>query len=179
MIRMSSVVCPDQFYTGRGLRFHRTMDCKGMEIGRGLWDFDDWLQRPMREVSVLAALGEGKTPCHVCMPGSDAALAISSCEEDFGHLPVDEYTREGLTHIMCARCMRWTGWGRLGDVRVHAGVRVSWPCTSAIILGLVPRTDEQAAKLRKFVYGCETPETHNWHCSCVATPIPGTVTLTE
>lgn len=63
--------------------------------------------------------------------------------ETFGHEPVDEYagTPEGArggSRIVCARCMRWTRWS---DVRLFCGRRVDWPCTSAVVLGLVARAD--------------------------------------
>lgn len=59
----------------------------------------------------------------------------------FGHEPVDEYegtpeSGRGVSRIVCARCVRWTHWT---DVALWAGQRVSWPCTSAYVLGLVPR----------------------------------------
>jgi hypothetical protein len=59
----------------------------------------------------------------------------------FGHQPIDEYegTPEGdlgVTNVVCERCMAWTYWKNVG---FWVGVRVAWPCTSAIVLGLVPR----------------------------------------
>lgn len=64
--------------------------------------------------------------------------------ETFGHEPVDEYAgtpegERGVSRIVCARCMTWKRWS---DVGLNCGSRVSWPCTSALVLGLVPRNEQ-------------------------------------
>lgn len=116
-----------------GRRYHNERFCQAAYNARALWKFDpmQWVPgmplvmltdgRDIRETTVLDALGAGKTPCHACIPGSDAALAVSSCEEDHGHEPMDVYWNGKLHTVLCYRC------------------RIPWPCTTAVILGLVPR----------------------------------------
>jgi hypothetical protein len=121
---------------------HTDIDCTQMRSGRDQWDLDCWDDicthrhpRPRRilEVTFAEALGMSrhKWPCAYCMPGSAAALATSPCEDDFGHQP---YEYDGA--VICRTCYI-----------PHKGHRevVYWPCTSAYVLGLVPRTLEDAA----------------------------------
>lgn len=114
-----------------GDRYHQTSDCRALVSAQMIWDCDgpDDLPAiaPMNggyaamPTTALAALGEGKTPCAVCLPGSGAALARSSCEEDFEHLPMPVFTNGKLRTVQCYRCP------------------VPWPCTTALVLGLVDR----------------------------------------
>ena len=75
--------------------------------------------------------------------------------ETFGHDPVTddrEFFGEVSDDIVCARCWRhvktWSSYTVGYDDRagvlwengwIHYDTRVTWPCTSAIVLGLVPR----------------------------------------
>lgn len=131
-------------YSTTGGRFHRIPDCPAYEMGRNIWDTDEprpgwpstpvFLQRP-----VATAMGAGKLPCTRCLPGLLAAWYQGTCEEDFGHTPIDEYPdHDSISRIICARCIRWTRWA---DVSLYAGRAVDWPCTSAIVLGLAPRQE--------------------------------------
>lgn len=135
----------------RAERFHKTPTCPSFHNGQLLSDMDcgcyDHCYHRMprmwrlKEMTVTDALGRGKWPCTYCWPGSAAALAITPCEEDFGHVPVNEYAgtpegQRGASRIVCARCIIWNRWK---DVGMWAGQAVGWPCTSAIVLGLVPR----------------------------------------
>lgn len=115
--------------------YHKDPGCKMLRSGQDFWDYDCWEEycnhkhpRPqaVREMTLAYALGKGKWPCSYCYPGSAAALTISPCEDDFGHEP---YEYDGA--VMCRRCFIQ-----------HKSYReaVYWPCTSAIVLGLVPRT---------------------------------------
>lgn len=59
--------------------------------------------------------------------------------ETFGHEPMDEYAGtpegdQGISHIVCARCMRWVRWPEVG---LSAGARIPWPCGTAVLLGIV------------------------------------------
>lgn len=81
--------------------------------------------------------------------------------ETFGHEPFSDET-EFFGEIpddkpVCARCSRtvreWTSYTVGYDERagvlweegwVHYWVRIPWPCTSAVVLGLVPRVPTPA-----------------------------------
>ncbi|MET7944249.1 hypothetical protein [Streptomyces sp. NPDC005302] len=49
--------------------------------------------------------------------------------EDFGHEPMNIITNGKLRAVVCARCSVWD----------RGFNHVDWPCTSAIVLGLVAR----------------------------------------
>jgi hypothetical protein len=111
------------FATTGGHRYHATADCRALNGGQVL--YGGWGDLPVyrpRETTAVNALGEGKTPCCACIPGSGAALAVSSCEEDFGHEP--RWVGEAG---YCPRC----SW--------DTDSVISWPCTSAVVLGLAER----------------------------------------
>lgn len=65
--------------------------------------------------------------------------------DDFGHEPMDVITNGKLRAVVCARCriVRNVWWPNGGcyvaDIR-----DVEWPCTSAIVLGLVSREEVTA-----------------------------------
>lgn len=118
----------------RDTTFHGTPDCKPLRHGQDQWDADCWddvcthrhpRPRRIREMPLTEALGKRKWPCAYCYPGSAAALMISPCEEDFGHEP---YHYDGA--VICMRCY---------TVAKGRHEVVYWPCTSAIVYGLVPR----------------------------------------
>ena len=138
----------------RRTAYHRNRDCRRLNMGRDLWDTDCPYEYgcshrhsagPMTEKTLAEALGLDQRACAECFPGSQAALATASCEEDFGHQPIDEYADtefEGkVSRIVCRRCVNY--FMTVDDVRL--GQRVEWPCTSAIVLGLVLRTEEEVA----------------------------------
>lgn len=139
----------------RRTAYHRNRDCRRLNMGRDLWDTDCPYEYgcshrhsagPMTEKTLAEALGLNQRACTECFPGSQAALATASCEEDFGHQPIDEYegteyAANGVSRIVCRRCIQWF---RAVD-GVQFGIHVAWPCTSAIIYGLVLRTEEEVA----------------------------------
>lgn len=117
-----------------GTRYHATEDCRALRSGQDLSDWDCWddychhdhpQPRATRETTAIEALGAGKMPCRVCLPGQTPAWYRSSSEDDFGHEPF-EY--DGVD--ICQRC--YTERSGLRDT-------VLWPCTTAVILGLAPR----------------------------------------
>jgi hypothetical protein len=120
------------FTTFHGRRFHADPDCLVLDLGRYLTGsrYDVMTRLPSEAIRV------GYTACRVCVP---PALALPATGETYGHEPVDEYAgtpegERGVSRIVCARCMRWTQWPEVG---LCAGHRVTWPCTSAVVLGLV------------------------------------------
>lgn len=81
--------------------------------------------------------------------------------ENFGHVPVandiESFGNASNDKQVCARCARrvrkWSSYTVGYDERagvlwengwVHYWTRVSWPCTSAVVLGIAPRTTEEA-----------------------------------
>lgn len=138
----------------RNSRFHLDLHCRPMRSGQDLWDFDCWDDycqhrhpRPRRiiEVTLADAFGLGKMPCAYCFPGLASSIYRASSEDDFGHEPHDEYAGSGFaaTRIVCRRCIEW--FPRQGREDFQLGQSVEWPCTSALILGLVPRTLQETA----------------------------------
>lgn len=141
----------------RDSRFHLDLHCQPMRSGRDLWDFDCWddccthrHHRPRRiiEVTMTEAFGMGKMPCAYCFPGLAGSIYRASSEDDFGHEPYDEYegTRpgfSGVSRIVCRRCT--APWVPLGIDGIRLSHRIKWPCTSALILGLVPRNLQETA----------------------------------
>lgn len=135
------------FATDRATRFHETASCQALVRAQELNDFDCgcdtycthilprlWriVERPISEAVAL-----GKRPCWACYRGKQI---LPPSTETFGHVPVDEYAgtpegARGVSRIVCARCTVWTP--LVGGLEI--GSRVSWPCTSALILGIAPR----------------------------------------
>jgi hypothetical protein len=156
------------FATEGGHRFHETADCPRFLAAQELWRFDPMQWVPgmpqimlsnghrIEEMTIVTAFGRGKEPCATCYPELRAALYRGNCEDDFGHEPVSE-DREFFGETpdelpVCARCTRIIRGFRPVVIGQEASgrvitrdrwtayeVAVLWPCTSAIILGLVPR----------------------------------------
>jgi hypothetical protein len=135
------------FAADRASRFHATADCGAFQRGQYLNDWDcgcDWgcghrtprlwalVERPLSEVIAL-----GKMPCWACYRGK---LVLPPPTEDFGHRPVNPYAgtkyADQLTPVVCARCVLWGPADKGTGFRF--GTSVLWPCTSAVVLGLVP-----------------------------------------
>lgn len=121
--------------TFRGRRFH-TSYCDAQDAGRGLW----WNRYEVRWLLPEQAARAGYTACRVCVP---PALALPATGETYGHerLTVnpsccgDDCCGYRTEQTVCGRCS--------DDVTRHDGAHwalsVPWPCTSALVLGLVPR----------------------------------------
>lgn len=110
-----------------GRRFHAAGDCKAVESAQLIWDNDEWIapSHPWEWVSIVEAMGRGREACTTCFPGLRAAWYRGNSENDYGHVPIPLWWERTVT--VCARC------------EVDHGEPVLWPCTSAIVLGLVPR----------------------------------------
>jgi hypothetical protein len=131
-------------YASRGGRaFHAAHDCRARESGSDLFDGMGTRYAYRTEPTTIeTVMGAGKLPCGACLPELLAGWFRTPCEDDFGHQPVDEYadTPFRTKRVVCARCrttatggFRWDGsWWRMS-------IATAWPCTSAVVLGLVPR----------------------------------------
>ena len=162
-------------YVTHGRKYHADPACPRMIYGEYLhdWEGDDysggWSAGSYRreERSAQYAAMCGKLPCLGCVP---AALCVFPplYGQTFGHEPTRGISLFGQAETVCQRCTeRGVWWGNVTELRA---VHILWPCTSAVVLGLVPRSVEQDAALRKAVWGCETPETHNAGCPCTPAP---------
>ena len=146
------------FRSAKGARFHEDRECPAMRAGHLIWAClcGDWqcgckadpppvvCKLPIARAAVL-----GLVPCDICYPGFQELAVQLPSEDDFGHRPTDEYgaNRANVSRIVCSRCIDWS---RIrvpveggGEEIYLMGRRVSWPCTSAQVLGLVPRQDER------------------------------------
>lgn len=154
------------YVTAGGARYHRTVDCRGLEAMQAINEEMgglNWVPgapytvcHATEPVPAEQAAKRGKTPCAVCKP----PLAVAA--EDFGHEPVTHeaefFGETSDDKPVCARCSRtvreWTSYTVGYDER--AGVQwengwvryrdcIPWPCTSAVVLGLTDSTEEVAA----------------------------------
>jgi hypothetical protein len=88
----------------------------------------------LRQMSATKAAIDGKLPCLACVPEHLRELPES---EGFAHEPTVGTSLFGLAEQVCQRCTEWGVW--YGTVTEMRPVHIPWPCTSAIVLGLVPR----------------------------------------
>lgn len=116
------------FTTFRGRRFHDDRHCTALDNGRcvsGSW-------AAIRARLPREAARAGFTACRVCVP---PALALPATGQTHGHEPVHGIGWFGEDETICVRCTeRGLYWGSADDLRP---VHVTWPCTSAAVLGLV------------------------------------------
>lgn len=138
----------DTVFTSRGARrYHADRRCWAMHAGRDLNEWDpQWVpgcralvKYAVEEVTPERAVAEGRTPCRVCKPRAADPLLV----EDFGHRPVMSFIDGRSLGRVCARCEIVTPptmWDIEGErYEVRGFVTVRWPCTSALVLGLVDR----------------------------------------
>ncbi|MFJ4926882.1 hypothetical protein [Streptomyces sp. NPDC088736] len=131
------------YATRTGAAFHARTDCRAL-LGGQLMNDDHrvfWLNRNAGRhlhrplpLAIGDAWGNGRTPCTTCLPDVAAAFRDEPSVEDFGHRPVIGFVDGRALNLVCARC---TAIKRGPGIWWHASVR--WPCTSAVVLGLVPR----------------------------------------
>lgn len=147
-----------------GRRFHKDASCQASERAHLIWDSDEFTapSHPGEWVTIPDAMSRGKEACATCFPGLRASWYRGASENDFGHEPVSndvDYWGETTDDPpVCARCSRWISAfspvvvgqeldGRVitsGVQLIRFEVAVLWPCTSAIVLGLVDRTEVAA-----------------------------------
>lgn len=130
----------DVYATKTGHAFHETPDCRALTAGQGLNDWecgcDEYCRHRspqlhvVQPVSIPEAMGAAKMPCLVCLPGLGASWYRTPSERDFGHEPVDH-----CGDVICGRCRTH----HVDEDGEHYSLPAFWPCTSALVLGLVPR----------------------------------------
>lgn len=122
-------------YVTHGRKYHMDAQCPRMVYGEYLHDWEGDIDYGggftagsyrREDPSPQYAAMRGKLPCLHCVPADERAFP-PLYGQTFGHKPF-EY--DGVT--ICVRCFIQ-----------HRSYRetVPWPCTSAIVLGLVPRPD--------------------------------------
>jgi hypothetical protein len=127
-------------FTSAGSRkYHFSKNCKAFHSAQDLSDLDCGCDtycthrlpqmHGLVRMSATKAAMDGKLPCLACVP---AHLREMPETEDFGHVPVAVFGEQ-----CCAVC-RDRGIDEDGDPWIHPTI---WPCTSALILGLAPRTE--------------------------------------
>ncbi|MGW6531406.1 hypothetical protein [Streptomyces venezuelae] len=125
------------FATAGSRKYHFDKNCSAFHAAQGLNDMDcgcdtycthrmPRLHRQQQMSSQKAAM-DGKLPCLTCVPPH---LRQMPDVDGFGHQPVEVWGEP-----CCARC-RDRGIDEYGDPWIHPTL---WPCTSAIVLGLVAR----------------------------------------
>lgn len=134
------------YTTAGGTRFHFDRACWALAGGRDTsgylafergYGYDD--RRPLHVLRTRSNLGAallGYTACRVCVP---PAHALPATGETYGHEPVHMWP-DG---IVCARCYTRTWHSAYAEPEDTEPERwdeihnVRWPCTSAVVLGLV------------------------------------------
>lgn len=115
-------------YITHGAKYHVDASCRLMNSGEDLHDYEGdvdygggFTSGSYRKTgTVQDATMRGKLPCLHCVPAEHRAFP-PLYGQTFGHEPMDVVTNGKLRAVECYRCP------------------VAWPCTSAIVLGLVPR----------------------------------------
>lgn len=127
-----------------GHRFHLKPNCRNLLNGQEL--YGGWGSLRIHradEMTLPEAFGRGKEPCATCYPGLRASLYRGNSEDDFGHWPTRGISLNSLCDDVCQRCTEPGVWYGRG-VDELTPVQIPWPCTSAIVLGLVERAEAAA-----------------------------------
>lgn len=140
---MSAIV----FASAGGRKYHFDQTCKAFESAQILNDRQCGCEtycahqlpvlHALTRMSSTKAAMDGKLPCLACVPEH---LREMPDTESFGHEPTKGISLFGLSEVVCQRCTEWGVW--YGTTTEMRPVHIPWPCTSAIILGLVPRPEQ-------------------------------------
>ena len=150
-------------YITHGAKYHVDANCRLMNSGEDLHDYEGdvdygggFTSGSYRKTgTVQDATMRGKLPCLHCVPAELRAFP-PLYGQTFGHVPkvaVDALDGpQPNKPRVCARCIRhvrkWSsrtvGYDERAGVQwengwVYLQLKIAWPCTSAIVLGLVPR----------------------------------------
>ncbi|MEU5476703.1 hypothetical protein [Streptomyces mirabilis] len=132
-------------YVTHGRKYHTDPDCPRMLGGEYLhdWDGDGHYDTGftagsyrIADPSAQYAAMRGKLPCLHCVP-AELRVFPPLYGQTFGHRPVIGFIDGRALTRVCARChtLRPNGPRFFGTAKEP----VRWPCTSAHVLGLVPR----------------------------------------
>ena len=132
-------------YVTHGRKYHTNPACPLMINGEDLhdWGGDDYgggftsgaYRRD--DPNPQHAAMRGKLPCLHCVP-AELRVFPPLYGQTFGHEPTKGISLFDQSAEVCQRCEERGVWYSHGDDELTP-VRVPWPCTSAIVLGLVPR----------------------------------------
>jgi len=135
------------YYTQGGRKYHGTHNCPALESAQSLWEavypsgapwYGGYAVQQRHEQDVYYR--HGKRPCLVCLPGRGVPFTSAV---HFGHKPAENIVRGQCLGTVCIRCRivhHRDEWEVDGDIfRVTGFSLVKWPCTSALVLGLVDR----------------------------------------
>lgn len=138
------------FSSAGSRKYHFDKGCKAFESAQLLSDWDcccgDYCthrsprMHGLVRMSATKAAIDGKLPCLACVPEHLREMPEA---EDFGHWPTRGISLNSLCDDVCQRCTEPGVWYGRG-VDELAPVHIPWPCTSAIILGLVERGEAAA-----------------------------------
>ncbi|MEU2426946.1 hypothetical protein ABZ619_39040 [Streptomyces sp. NPDC007851] len=125
----------------RGRKYHADRTCPRLVQGEYLWDFDsdDYPAKSLRrrEPNPQRAAMCGKLPCLYCVP-AELRVFPPLYGQTFGHEP---FVYDGVP--ICRRCYVDVTHCSIDAFEQPRPVRVRetvpWPCTSALVLGLVER----------------------------------------
>lgn len=130
-------------FASRGAeRFHASPGCSALRGGQDLYGgWGTFTVGKITEVPVTEAFDKGLLPCAQCFPGGTKVIFQERCADNFGHVPVEHEGLFGQMETVCARC---TEGGYYEDLRGKRPIHVTWPCMSAIVLGLVPGPERKS-----------------------------------
>jgi hypothetical protein len=131
-------------FTTPAPRFHETPLCPARISAQLLndWDCDcsdlcghrSPVIHAVREIPLTEATEQGKRPCRACYRTPELARSVLlPSREKYGHRPaigITDPLGRGIGRV-CVTCR----------VQGDPKRRVAWPCTSAIVLGLVARPE--------------------------------------
>lgn len=126
------------YTTAGGTRYHADPACYALANGRAYHAWcagrTDDVERgtglyELERRSTISAVQHSYTACLRCVPTEQATQPLPLVTFSYGHEPVTETGYYG-PELVCARC------DRIGAAPYLSAL---WPCTSAVVLGLVPR----------------------------------------
>lgn len=142
------------YVSRRARRFHEDPDCPARGAGHMIFACrcgDPYCgcagEKPpaAQAVSIDQAAVRDLDPCAVCYPRFQEIAVQLIADDHFGHRVMLESDTD---RKVCVRCIDWK-WVKVlnedtgSNEFYRMGRRVSWPCMSAQILNIAPRTEER------------------------------------